>query len=232
MKSIRLFAPPQRPYSAAVERIERLPFRVRLAVSPSDIDQAVQLRATAYSRHIPTLGKALREPEPEDSRSDVLVLVAERKLDRQVVGTMRLQPNINGPLKLESDTRLPELYNGMRLLESTRLGVEGGESGKMVMVVLAKAAFEICHACGIDYAFAVGRRSMVEIFRTMCYDIVEGPLRLPYASVPLWVLSVPIPEVESRLAAKELRHFEFMARTAHPDIDIDYDRVFETFGSP
>ena len=226
-----MFAAPLRPYSAVEKRVERLPFRVRLAGTPSDIEQAVQLRASAYSRHIPKLGEALREPEPEDSQPDVLVLVAERKLDRQVVGTMRLQPNINGPLKLESDTRLPELYRGKRLLESTRLGVDGGESGKMVMVVLAKAAFEICHACGIEYAFAVGRRSMVEIFRTMCYDVVEGPLRLSYASVPLWVMSIPISEVESRLRVREPRYFDFMAQTTHPDIAIDYDRVFETFGS-
>ena len=209
-----------------------LPFRVRLADSAQDLANAVDIRSSAYSRHIPKLGDALRVAEAEDYQSDVLLLIAERKLDKKVVGTMRLQPNFNGPLKLETETELPERYQGRRLLETTRLGVENGIAGRLVMVALVKAAYEICHACSVDYGFAVGRRSMVEVFRSLCYDIVDGPLRMPYASVPLWVLSIPILEVDGRLRRSEHAYYDFMGRVHHPDIQIDYERVSEAFGTP
>lgn len=223
---------PNRPYAATVERVESLPFMVRLAETTQDLANAVEIRSSAYSRHIPKLGDALRVAEAEDYQSDVLLLIAERKLDDKVIGTMRLQPNFNGPLKLEGETELPVAFRGKRLLETTRLGVENGNTGRMVMVALVKAAFEICHACSVDYGFAVGRRSMLEVFRSLAYDIVDGPLRMPYASVPLWILSIPIRQVEARLRDREHAYFDFMARTEHPDIRIDYDRVFEALGAP
>lgn len=169
--------------------------------------------------------------EADDHRSDVLLLMAERKLDRRVVGTIRLEPNVNGPLHIESEISLPERYRDRRLVETTRLGVEGGASGTMVMVALVKAAFEICHACDIDYAFAVGRRSMGEIFKSLTYDVVAGPVPISTAfNKPLWVFSIPISEVEARLQAKSHAYFEFMARTEHPDIRVDFDHAIEAFG--
>lgn len=223
---------PKRPYAAAAERKESLPFRIRLAETAQDLSKAVDIRAQAYSRHIPRLGAALIAAEAEDYQPDVLLLIAERKLDRRVIGTMRLQPNLNGPLLVEKEIELPAMYQGRRLLETTRLGVENGITGSMVMVALVKAAFEICHACGIDYGFAVGRRSMVEVFRTLCYDIVAPPKVMSFSNgVPLAVLSIPILEVEARLREKKHAYYDFMARTEHPDIAIDYDRVFEAFGT-
>ena len=148
-----------------------------------------------------------------------------------MIGTMRLEPNFSRALRLEGETELPKIYRGKRLVETTRLGVESGNVGAMVMVALVKAAYEICHATQIDFGFAVGRRSMVEVFRSLCYDVVDGPVPISYANnVRLWILAIPIPEVEPRLKAKDHYYFDFMARTTHPDIAIDYDRVFESFG--
>ena len=93
MKPTTTLLLPARPYSAAVERRELLPFRVRLAESAQDIDKAVEIRATAYARHIPGMGDALRKPEPDDLRRDALLLIAESKLDGGVVGSIRLQAN-------------------------------------------------------------------------------------------------------------------------------------------
>lgn len=223
---------PKRPYAAAVERSESLPFRVRLAETAQDLAKAVDIRAQAYSRHLPRLGAALTAAEAEDYQPDVLLLIAERKLDRRAVGTMRLQPNVKGPLLVEKEIELPAMYQGKRLLETTRLGVENGTTGSMVMVALVKAAFEICHACAIDYGFAVGRRSMLEVFRTLCYDVVAPPRAMSFShGVPLAVLAIPILEVESRLLARKHAYHDFMACTEHPDIEIDYDRVFEAFGA-
>jgi hypothetical protein len=223
---------PERPYCASAEREERLPFVVRLASGPQDLQRAVEIRASAYSRHLPRVGEALRTAEKEDLRSDVLLLIAERKFDRRPIGSIRIEPNFTGPLRIESETTLPDRFRNRQLVELTRLGVDNGNAGTLVMAALAKAAFEICSACGIDYAIAVGRRSMGEMFRSLCFDVIEGPVHLSYSkTVPFWLYAIPVAEWEQRLRGKGHFYFEFMARTDHPDIAIDYDHVFGTFGA-
>ena len=180
----------ERPYSTPVEREEMLPFRVRLARGPQDLKRAVEIRASAYGRHLPHIGEILRTAETEDHRSDVLLLLAERKLDRRLIGTMRLEPNLHGPLGVESETTLPDPYRNRRLVETTRLGIENGGEGTMVRAAFAKATFEICHACAIDAAIAVGRRSMAEMFRSMCFDVIAGPVQMSFANkTPLWIFA-------------------------------------------
>jgi hypothetical protein len=177
------------------------------------------------------MGHTLRTPENADSRPDVLLLIAERKFDRKTIGTLRLEPNLKGPLHIESETTLPVRYQAARLVEITRLGVENGNSGTMVMVSLVKAAFEICHACSIDYGIVVGRRSVSEMFRSLCFDEIRGPIRISEAKTSLlWIFAIPTREWEARLRSKGHQYFDFMARTEHRDIEIDYTAVFEAFG--
>ena len=49
------------------KRLE-LPFRVRIVRNDAQLEQAVRIRAEAYSRHVPTLGEVLAEPEPVDAK--------------------------------------------------------------------------------------------------------------------------------------------------------------------
>ena len=232
MKSAPSNALPARAYEAPVDRRELLPFRVRLVSSSQDLAKVVEIRSSAYSRHYPHLADSLSRPEAEDHRSDVLLLIAERKIDQQAIGSMRLQPNFYRPLRIEGEARLPAEYHGRRLVETTRLGVENGSSGTMVMVALVKAAYEICHASAIDYGIAGGRRPMAHVFRALGYDELAGPIPISYgANLPHWIFGIPILEVERRLALKDHAYHAFMARTEHPDIDIDYAQVNDVFGT-
>ena len=225
---------PARPYSVASDRREFLPFRVRLAESAQDIDKAVEIRAEAYARHIPHMGDALREPEPDDLRPDALLLIAESKLDGVVVGSLRLQPNFDRPLTIESELTLPETHAGRRLVEARRLGVGNGTSGRMVMVAMVKAAYELCYASDIDYAVVGGRRSVAIMYRTMLFDdILDGEtISLPYAgNLPHSIFSMPIRDADRRWRTMGHSLYDFMARTEHPDIQIDYERVLAVFGT-
>ncbi len=231
MKPTAALAVPPRAYRVAVERSESLPFRVRLVRTPQDLEKVVEIRSSAYSRHYPHLANALKRPEAEDLRSDVLLLIAERKLDQRVIGSMRLQPNFHRRLRIEGETELPAAYVDRRLVETTRLGVENGMPGTTVMVALVKAAYEICHACAIDYGVAGGRRPMAHVFRSLGYDELAGPIPISYGNnLPHWVFGIPICEVEERLRLRGHAYYEFMARTEHRDIQIDYEQVFEVFG--
>jgi hypothetical protein len=224
---------PARPYSLPVEASEALPFRIRLVLSTQDLLRAVEIRSSAYSRHVPVVGEALRVAEADDYRSDVLSIFAERKADGRALGSVRLQSNLSRPLRIEGETLLPPKFQRRRLVEFMRLGVENGLAGRMVSSALVKAGFEICHACGFDFILAAGRRSVASIYRSMAFDDVleGGTVPLSYANhLPHGIFSIPVDEVDRRLPPRNPGLYRFMARTHHPDITIDYDRVFDAFG--
>jgi hypothetical protein len=222
------------PYSVPAETSEMLPFKVRLVDTTKDLDRAVEIRSSAYSRHVPSVGRALREAEADDHRSDVLLMIAERKADRRVLGSVRMQPNLNQPLRIEGEANLPEMFHDRRLIEFMRLGVENGISGLLVTSALVKAGYEICHAAGIEFVLVAGRRSVATIYRSMCFDDVldGGTVPLSYADrLQHGIFSMPIEDADNRWKSRGHALYDFMARTEHPDIDIDYKRVFDTFGS-
>lgn len=162
---------------------------------------------------------------------DVLVLIAENKIDGSVVGSMRLQPNFFRPLRVEGEVPLPAIYEGARLVETTRLGVAAGRAGMLVMFAIIKAAFEICHACDVDFGIALGRVSMRPVLLGMQYEDVFGrAIPISYGQgVPHWIFAIPICEVESRLKTRGHPMFGFMAETEHTDISIDWSRVRQAF---
>ncbi len=160
----------------------------------------------------------------------MLLLLAERKLDKRVLGSMRLQPNVRRPLRIESVTRLPKPYDGCRLIEFMRLGIENGISGQMVMAALAKASYEICHATRMDFIVAVGRRTTSAIYRSMLFDDVldGGTPSLSRMQATCRTASTAFRLSRPIVAGAKGNHslYDFMARTEHPDIDVDYGRVF------
>ena len=218
---------PTRPYSVEADREEDLPFRIRVVTTPQDLAKAVEVRASAYARHMPTLGQSLLAPEAEDLKPDVLVLLAERKFDARPVGSLRLQSNVRRPLRLEGEAPLLQAFSKRRLIESTRLGVDLGGTSRLVTAGLIKAAFEICQSAGVDYNVTGGRRSMAQVFRSLQFDELDGgPFPISFGNnIPHWIFVLPVREFEGRLRKAEHWYYDFMARTDHPDIDIDWAYV-------
>lgn len=211
--------------------MERLPFTVRVVTTPQDLAKAVEVRASAYARHLPTLGPALQAPEAEDLQSDVLVLLAERKFDAQAIGSLRLQSNCKRPLRLQGEAPLLQVLSENRLVESTRLGVGAGPASKVVTATLIKAAYEICQGVGIDYNVIGGRRSMAQLFRDIQFDeLAGGPFPISFGNnIPHWIFVAAVREFESRLQKAQHWYYEYFAKTDHPDIEIDWPYVFSAF---
>lgn len=202
-------------------------------LSPQDLQKAVEIRSSAYSRHVPEVGLALRVAESDDHRSDVISIFAERKADGRPLGSVRLQSNLSRPLRIEGETLLPEAFQRRRLIEFMRLGVENGIAGRMVSAALVKAGFEICYACGIDYILAAGRRSVSTLYLAMAFDdVLDGKtVLLSYANrLPHGIFSIPVEDVDRRLPAKNPGLYRFMAQTEHPDIRIDYEKAYDALG--
>ena len=223
-----------RAYSVPSQKTQILPFRVRLAKTRDDLLGAVRIRSEAYRRRLPVVADSLVDPEPEDMRDDVLLLIAENKFDNTVVGSIRLVPNFTKPLKIENDVALPTALQGKRLVEFMRLGVESGAAGQMVFSALAKAAYEICFYQNIDAVLAAGRYPVELIYRRLQFDDLLGhPIALSYAdNLPHHVFYYDVRQVDEKLRASGNKLYRFMAETTHPDIAIDMEEVSLRWPSP
>lgn len=219
------------PYGVAFEKTEDLPFRVRIAHPQADLKGILELRARAYGRHLPEMAKRLEQAEADDLRDDAVLLVAESKENGQLLGSVRLLTNIERPLCIQHEAKLPEYFHRSHLLEARRMTVLNEPRARIAMPALNKAIYEICHYCGIDIVLITARRPVDRLYRAMQFkDALQGAL-LPLPdvnNVPHIVLYREIESAENDvLAAAQWPFYDFMAKTHHPDIHIDFNSVYE-----
>jgi hypothetical protein len=203
---------------------EHLPFTVRLVHDSDDLDKAVQIRHSAYARHLPKFAESLKEPEREDTESGVTVLLAESKLDGSPLGSMRIQTNQFKPLALEQSIELPEWMRGRRLAEATRLGVTDGKGGRLVTTVLFKSFYLYCKQVGVEWMVIAGRAPIDRQYERMLFtDVFPGAGFIPLAhasNLPHRVMCSETATAEARWTAANNPLFDFAFRTFHPDIHV------------
>ena len=208
---------------------EVLPFTVRLVGDDQDLSKAVQIRHSAYARHLPTFAETLKTPESADSEEGVVVLLAESKLDGSPLGTMRIQTNEFKPLCVEQSVQLPEWLKGHRLAEATRLGVTDGKGGRLVTTVLFKAFYLYCKLTGIEWMVITGRSPIDRQYERMLFeDVFPGAGYIPLAHVgnlPHRVMTSSVQTAEARWTAAKNPLFDFAFRTFHPDIELGERRA-------
>ena len=205
-------------------REERLPFSVRVVRGEGDLRKAVAIRHAAYARHVPDLAERLREPEDLDREDGVAVLLAESKVDGSPLGSTRIQTNRFRPLSVEQSVELPEHMAHLALAEVTRLGIVGGSIGRLVKVVLIKAAFQYCEREGLDWAIAAGRAPIDKHYEQMLFQDLYpevGFLPLKHAgNLPHRVMAFEIATGPARWSAAQHPLLDFFCHTRHPDIDL------------
>lgn len=203
---------------------ERLPFTVKLVRDEDDLGKAVQIRHTAYARHLPDFAETLKAPESADAENGVVVLLAESKLDGSPLGTMRIQTNEFKPLSLEQSIELPEWLSKRRLAEATRLGVTNEKGGRLVTTMLFKAYFRYCQETGIEWMVVTGRTPVDRTYDRLLFDdVFPGRGYIPIRHVgnlPHRVMQFNVNTAEERWAAARHPLFNFIFRTHHPDMDI------------
>ena len=204
---------------------ELLPFTVRLVRDQDDLNKAVEIRHSAYARHLPGFAETLKSPERADAEDGVVVLLAESKLDGSPLGTMRIQTNEFKPLCLEQSVELPAWLKTLRLAEATRLGVTNEPGGRLVTTVLFKAFYLYCHQIGVDWMVIAGRSPIDRQYARLLFEDVFpglGFIPLMHASnLPHRIMSSKVETAEERWAAAKHPLFNFAFRTHHPDIKLD-----------
>ncbi|MEK8087147.1 hypothetical protein WNB94_12050 [Aquabacterium sp. A3] len=212
-----------------------LPFRVRLASDLKDLEKIAHQRAEAYRRHQPDLVHALslHEPEADDLRADVVHLMAETSSGK-LVGSMRLNTNINKPLRFEKEFSLPSCFRGQPLLEAGRMTAASGPDGKLVVSALIKYAFEISYRAGIEYLLLIARSPIDRIYKALTFEDVFPGKKVETSAqpgVPVSLFYIPIGTVDQRLREASCPFYEFLAETQHEGADIDYTIVHQRFNT-
>jgi len=203
---------------------ELLPFTVKLVHNDSDLNKAVQIRHSAYARHLPGFAETLKAPEIADIEDGVVVLLAESKLDGSPLGTMRIQTNQFKPLCLEQSVALPEWLKARPLAEATRLGVTNERGGRLVTTVLFKAYFQYCQRTGIEWMVIAGRAPVDRMYDRLLFSDVFpdlGYIPLAHASnLPHRVLSFNVKTAQDRWTQANHPLLGFMCYIHHPDIQL------------
>jgi hypothetical protein len=201
-----------------------LPFRVRIARTEEQLRKAIEIRAEAYSRHLPALGEALRVTEGFDLTPDCLVILAESKIDDLPVGTMRIQTNFHAPLPMEESIRLPDKFRDRPLAAVSRLAVKAGHRGKMVKLALFKAMHRYCIAKQVEWVLIGARPPLEETYLALDFiDVFPDKQPRPLATaknLPHRILAFEIATAERRWHEIDHPLYNFMINRFHPDIEI------------
>lgn len=210
---------------------ERLPFTVRLVRNNDDLNKAVEIRHSAYARHLPVFAEKLQSPEPADTEDDVVVLLAESKLDGSPIGTARIQTNQYRALSMEESVDLPLWIKSKSLADIRRLGIVQGTIGRLVKMVLIKACFQYCERNGVDWAVIAARPPLDRSYQQLMFeDILPGQTFIPVPranNVPHRVMAFEIETGEARWTQANHPLLKFFCSTNHPDIDIGHPAAIE-----
>ena len=207
---------------------EWLPFTVNVVRTAQDLKKAVEIRHSAYARHMPEFADTLRAPEKMDLEPGVVIFLAASKVDGSPLGTMRVQTNGFRPLALESSVALPPHLQSCSLAEATRLGITQDRLGRMVKTALFKSFYQYCLFAGIEWMVIAGRSPIDRQYeRLMFRDVYPdaGFIPLKHASnVPHRVMALEVAKVESLWRVANHPLYGFFFQTQHPDLETDRNR--------
>lgn len=204
--------------------VEPLPFRVRVVRDEEDLEKAIQVRHSAYARHMPELAQTLKLPEAADTQLGVAILLAESKLDGSPLGTVRIQANTHHALTLEKSVRLPAWLQGQTLAHVSRLAIAQGSAGRVIKTMLFKGLFRYWELQGIDWAVVAARKPLDRTYEQLLFDDVfpgEGFIPLAHMNqIPHRVMAFEVATAEERWTVSRHPLTNFVFHTHHPDLDV------------
>lgn len=210
--------------SEVVMTEERLPFSVKLVRNEEDLKKAVQIRQSAYARHMPEVAETLRDPEKVDTEEGVGVLLAVSKVDGSALGSVRIQTNRYRPLSLEKSVELPAWLKDQSLAQVSRFGVVNGTIGRLVKMVLVKGCLQYSEQNGVDWDVIAARAPLDRTYIQLTYqDIFPGAGYIPLAhmgNVPHRIMGFEVETCKARLTQMNHPLLNFFCHTHHPDLDV------------
>lgn len=205
-----------------------LPFTVRLVRTHDQLARAVNVRAAAYAKRLPSIACTLGNAEREDDEPGSIVLLAESKETQAPVGTLRIHTNLHGPTEFERELTLPREFEGHSIAHVSRLGVISRRFGGQVKLALFKALYRYCLARQIEWILVTGipprDRDYVSLKFTDVFP--DGRMvTLPSSmGIPARLLAFNVRTAEQRWREAGHQLYDFMCNQIHDDIRI-FDSV-------
>lgn len=204
---------------------ESLPFTVKIVQTEEEMEKAINIRYSAYSRHVPDLAALLKEPEKFDFDDGSIVLLAESKLDGSELGSMRVQTNRFDNLKLESSVTLPSWLQGQSMAEAGRLGIVGNRMGRIVKTLLFKAYYMYCLKEEIDWMVITARPPVDKTYEALLFqDVLESKKYVPIKhddNMACRIMAFHVPSAEQLWKVNQHPLYELVFKTYHADINLE-----------
>jgi hypothetical protein len=200
----------------------RLGYRVRAVRTTKHLEMACALRSQAFARRQPELARELNAPELADLQEGSLVVLAVRDFDNAIVGTVRMQTNIDFPLEYETHIRLPEEFSGRLLGLGARLAVTAGGHSPLVTQLLIKAMYSFCSAQQLSRVLITAEPPRDRLYRTFGFEEVFPGKLFRTASTPHYackLLYFDLERTNERLRKVNEPYLRFL-QTYTPDIEI------------
>lgn len=212
--------------------VENLPFTVRAVMTEADLDKAAATRYQAYARHVPEFAERMKEPEAVDFEEDSIILLAESKLSRETVGTMRIRTNRHNPLAIEQSILLPDWLKGDVLADASRLAIPPQKNGLIVRIALFKAYYLVCRKLNVDWMVIAARTPLDRMYDSLLFRDIwpeRGFIPLSHAGdIPHRVMVFNVPEADHLWHETQHRLCNFMCHTSHPDINLNGIQIAPT----
>ncbi len=207
--------------------VDSLSFTLRLVDTPEDLARVCEVRSLGYGHHAPALREHMALPDEIDLSPWTAVFLCEDKASGLPIGTMRVQDNTRGGVKVEIEKylTLPDwLVAGGGRCEMSRLVVAPG-ADPLVKAALWKAGYLHCLANGVRWLIVGARKPglMKQYLYLGAKDMYEDERMIPMGhgwNLPHRVLVMDIRNAARDWYEKEHRLLRFMVETEHPDIKV------------
>ena len=199
---------------------------IKIVRTPEQLQRVCDLRSMAYGLRNPSLGAALKLPEPADFDPGTVVMIAESKESGEVVGTLRVHTNLFQPVPMEGVVDLPAHLQGQLVAEACRFCVKGSFNSPFVRLALFKAIYLYCYANQVQFMLCGARKPLNDIYKSLGFVPLNGKqeewwVPVPYASnLPHSMLMLDVLRVDNQWFESGHPCYHFVRRTYHPDIQI------------
>jgi hypothetical protein len=199
-------------------------FRIILARTNEQLQRVALVRSLAYSKHVPTLAETLKEPEPMDFRPGTVTIACEDTRTNAIVGSLRINLNVNQQLVAQQTFTLREELEGQLLAEVTRLSVPSNRRAPLIKLLLMKALFLYCHAKQVKWIIALARTPLDKEYEAMLFEeiSIEKGFRPLFhvANVPHKALGLNVQTAERIWLKNNHPFYGFMFLETHPEIQL------------
>ncbi len=203
---------------------QTLNFRLELASSKQDLDDACVVRSESYGHHLPGLYDVLRRPDAIDLDPATAIFLCRDKGTGRALGTARIQTTRTGHLLIEQCAQAPAQMKQQDRAEISRFSAIRG-ADPLVKLALWKASYLFCQAEQARWMI-IGARSeaLVRQYQRLGFnDIYDDRrmVRLAYAGgVAHRVLGFDVVTAERTWLAANNPLYGFIFETSHRDIQL------------